>query len=102
MTGGMLILLGETAYLAVWKNLIISAIIFMAAMIIFAKEIKSGNSTGKKKSSYLLLFCCFTAGISIGIVSDLEDRETKKLIDKNVGSPIFHSSCEGKLGIALE
>gem|GEM_PF-6359783 len=84
MTGGMLILLGETAYLAVWKNLIISAIIFMAAMMIFAKEIKSGNSTGKKKSSYLLLFCCFTAGISIGIVSDLEDRETKKLIDKNV------------------
>ncbi len=84
MTGGMLILLGETAYLAVWKNLIISAIIFMAAMIIFAKEIKSGNSTGKKKSSYLLLFCCFTAGISIGIVSDLEDREAKKLIDKNV------------------
>lgn len=83
-TGGMLILLGETAYLAVWKNLIISAIIFMAAMMIFAKEIKSGNSTGKKKSSYLLLFCCFTAGISIGIVSDLEDRETKKLIDKNV------------------
>ena len=83
-TGGMLILLGETAYLAVWKNLIISAIIFMAAMIIFAKEIKSGNSTGKKKSSYLLLFCCFTAGISIGIVSDLEDSETKKLIDKNV------------------
>ena len=84
MTGGMLILLGETAYLAVWKNLIISAIIFMAAMMIFAKEIKSGNSTGKKKSSYLLLFCCFTAGISIGIVSDLEDSEAKKLIDKNV------------------
>lgn len=90
ITAGMLILIGETAYLAVWKNLILAAVMLTAAMIIMMLEIKSSNRSGQKKCSYLLLFCCIAAGIGLGVASKIQSRSTNLMLGENV-------SLEGKV-----
>ncbi|MBO6164854.1 MAG: ComEC/Rec2 family competence protein [Eubacterium sp.] len=90
ITVGMLILIGETAYLAVWKNLILAVVMLTAAMIIMMLEIKSSNRSGQKKCSYLLLFCCLAAGIGLGVVSKIQSRSKNLMRGENV-------SLEGKV-----
>lgn len=84
ITAGMLILIGETAYLAVWKNLIVTVVLMTAAMIIMMLEIKSGNRSGQKKCSYLLLFCCLAAGIGIGVAAHFQSKESDMMLGENV------------------
>ena len=91
ITAGVLILLGETACLLGSKNLIASAAVTAAAVMI----ILSNRVTGHKKCSYLLLFCCFAAGIGIAAVTEYE----KNGIDLIVGEYV---EAEGKITDVIE